>query len=236
VRWHRRRTGRLAVAVGRRPAQRASGFADAVRGLLSRLVDRWPRRTVVGCVGLATAVGWVAAGPVLAAVLALYGGAAAALALRHRRTVLHQRAETAAIDSVAELVGDLRAGASPAALALSGSGEPVAVAHGAVSVAVAVSERTGAPLADVLDRVETQLRQTQRMRRTADSHGAGTRATAFLLAILPIGGVGLGYVIGADPLALLFRTRFGGGCALIAVLLQLAGLVWSDRLARVDVA
>ena len=55
-----------------------------------------------------------------------------------------------------------------------------------------------------------------------------------LLAGLPMGGVGLGYAIGADPLAVLLHTPLGVVCAVTAIGLQLAGLAWSARITRLD--
>ncbi len=51
-----------------------------------------------------------------------------------------------------------------------------------------------------------------------------------LLAALPAGGIALGYSIGVHPLQVLLHTGLGAACALGAVLLQCAGLLWADRL------
>ena len=51
-----------------------------------------------------------------------------------------------------------------------------------------------------------------------------------MLAALPLGGIGLGYAIGADPLDVLLRTPLGAGCAMVAVVLQCAGFLWAQRL------
>ena len=96
--------------------------------------------------------------------------------------------------------------------------------------AVALAERTGAPLADLIDRIETDARSGDRARAAAIAQAAGVRATALLLAALPIGGLALGYAIGADPLAVLLHTPLGAACALCAVALQVLGLIWSQRL------
>jgi tight adherence protein B len=72
----------------------------------------------------------------------------------------------------------------------------------------------------------------ERVRLAAAAHAAGTRATAGLLAVLPVAGIGVGYGMGADPLAVLLGTPLGAGCALAALLFQVAGLVWTDRLSR----
>ena len=39
--------------------------------------------------------------------------------------------------------------------------------------------------------------------------------------------------MGADPLRILLHTPIGAACAGVAVLLQLVGLAWTNRLARV---
>ncbi|MER6596151.1 hypothetical protein ABT214_30735, partial [Micromonospora purpureochromogenes] len=59
---------------------------------------------------------------------------------------------------------------------------------------------------------------------------AGARATALLLAALPLGGIGLGYSIGADPVAVLLHTPVGAVSALTAMGLQIGGLLWAERL------
>ena len=78
------------------------------------------------------------------------------------------------------------------------------------------------------------LRGLDRVRLTAAAHAAGTRATAGLLAVLPLAGIGVGYGMGADPLHVLLHTPVGAGCLLAALLLQLAGLGWTARLTRLD--
>jgi tight adherence protein B len=99
-----------------------------------------------------------------------------------------------------------------------------------VAVAWRVADVTGAPLADLLDRLESDLRGLERVRLVAAAHAAGTRATAVLLALLPLAGIGVGYGMGADPLHVLFHTPVGVACVTAAVLLQAAGLAWTDRL------
>jgi tight adherence protein B len=102
----------------------------------------------------------------------------------------------------------------------------------ALSAAVwRLAERTGAPAADLLERVEADARTADRARDSAAAQAAGARATALLLAALPAGGIALGYGIGVDPLRVLLHTPLGAGCAAGTVLLQVAGLAWAARLA-----
>jgi tight adherence protein B len=58
----------------------------------------------------------------------------------------------------------------------------------------------------------------------------GARTTAAILAGLPVLGVGLGELIGADPVSFLVSTGVGGWLLVIGVTLACAGLVWSDRI------
>ena len=94
-----------------------------------------------------------------------------------------------------------------------------------------LAERTGAPVADLVDRIEADGRAADRGRAAAAAHAAGARATALLLAGLPAGGIALGYAIGVDPLRVLLHTPLGAACVAGALVLQLGGLAWADRLA-----
>jgi tight adherence protein B len=113
-----------------------------------------------------------------------------------------------------------------------GGGDAVAAR---LASAVALAESSGAPLADVLDRLDSHLRAMDRARRGAQAQAAGAMASAALLAVLPVAGVGLGYLVGVDPAQVLLHTALGAGCLGTAVALQLAGLAWADRLSRVEV-
>jgi tight adherence protein B len=93
-----------------------------------------------------------------------------------------------------------------------------------------LAERTGAPAADLVERIEADARAADRSLAAAEAQAAGARATALLLAVLPVGGVALGYGIGVDPLAILLHTTLGAACAAGAALLQSGGLLWADRL------
>jgi tight adherence protein B len=46
--------------------------------------------------------------------------------------------------------------------------------------------------------------------------------------------VAVGYGIGADPLRMLLHTPVGAACVGLACAFQLAGLLWTERLSRVD--
>lgn len=75
------------------------------------------------------------------------------------------------------------------------------------------------------DIVERQ-RFTDRIRAAL----AGARATAAILAGLPLGGVVLGQLIGAHPVRFLLGGGFGGVLLVVGVALIAVGLAWADRI------
>jgi tight adherence protein B len=184
-----------------------------------------PRRVVVLGVGAAVVGGLVAGGPVLAVVAAVYAGLGGRVLLRRaaRRRALADR--RLAIAKLAGLAADLRAGLPP-------SGEEFAPGRiGRLITSVwHLAERTGAPAAELVERIEADARAADRAAASAAAQAAGAQATSLLLAGLPVGGIALGVAIGADPIGVLLHTRLGGACAIGAVLLQGAGVIWSERL------
>jgi tight adherence protein B len=58
----------------------------------------------------------------------------------------------------------------------------------------------------------------------------GARTTAAVLAGLPLLGIGLGELIGAEPVRFLLSRGVGGWLLVIGASLACAGLLWSDRI------
>ncbi|MFC3739671.1 hypothetical protein [Paractinoplanes deccanensis] len=172
------------------------------------------------------AVGLLAGGPVAAVVLAVYAGLGGRALIRRsaRRAAATERA--AALDDLAALAADLRAGLPPAAATVA---ETDRLSRLTASV-WRLAERTGAPAADLVERIEADARATDRAAAATAAQAAGAQATALLLAALPGAGIGLGVFIGADPVQVLLHTPLGAACALVAVVLQVAGLLWAERL------
>ncbi|NES13253.1 MULTISPECIES: type II secretion system F family protein [Micromonospora] len=209
------------------PGRSRVGAPDrSIAGRGAALGGQPARHALPAAALLGGGVGLVLGGPVGAVVLAAYGGLGArAVRRRHARRSAEQ-ARRRELDRLCALAADLRAGL-PVTLALADGPERVArLARAAVRLA----DRTGAPLAELLERVEADARATDRGLAAAAAQAAGARATAWLLAALPLGGIGLGYAIGVDPVTVLLRTPVGGGSALAAVTLQIGGLLWAERL------
>jgi tight adherence protein B len=178
------------------------------------------RPLLAGSVGLLAVLGMLAGGPVGGVVVGSYAALATRALLRRskRRQAAAERTRT--LDDLAGLAADLRAGLPPTALA----------STSLTSSVWRLAERTGAPAADLVERIEADARASDRAAAAAAAQAAGAQATAMLLAALPLGGIGLGVTIGADPLGVLLHTPIGAACAIAAVLLQCGGLLWSERL------
>jgi len=107
-----------------------------------------------------------------------------------------------------------------------------APAAAGLASAWATAHASGAGLAGVVERVTDELTAQLELRREIDSQLAAPRATARLLALLPLGGMALGVFLGVDPLRMLLGTTVGLCCLVVGSALALAGVVWVDRLAR----
>jgi tight adherence protein B len=199
----------------------------AVRERLARLGTTDPRRLTLLTAAAAGGIGMLAGGPVAAVVLAAYSVFGVRVTLRRwaRKAVDARRSRC--LDDLCALAAELRAGLPPQRVAVVHGDDRISELTGAVW---RLAERTGAPAADLVERIESDARTADRAARSAAAQAAGAQATAMLLAALPLGGIGLGYSIGADPLYILLHTRLGAACAIGAVLLQCAGLLWADRL------
>ncbi|MGC5009500.1 type II secretion system F family protein [Streptosporangium sp. DT93] len=93
-----------------------------------------------------------------------------------------------------------------------------------------VSVTTGAVLATLVDRVAASLREAQAHRRDVVAQLAGPRATARLLAGLPLLGLLMATGLGMRPLHFLFGGPAGMGCLVIGLALDGGGLWWTRRL------
>ncbi|MFE3442049.1 hypothetical protein ACFXNW_03365 [Nocardia sp. NPDC059180] len=96
--------------------------------------------------------------------------------------------------------------------------------HVAEHHGLALAELLGAARADLIGRIRFRGRTTAAL--------AGARATATVLAGLPLLGVGLGQLMGAAPLHVLFVEPAGAFLLPLGTALACAGLLWSDEITR----
>jgi tight adherence protein B len=74
------------------------------------------------------------------------------------------------------------------------------------------------------------MRAAEAQRRAIEAELAGPRASAQLLAVLPLVGVGFAAALGAHPVHVLLHTPVGVGCLLAGLLLDATGVLWTRRL------
>lgn len=114
--------------------------------------------------------------------------------------------------------------------AASGSAPPVRGAWAALACAWAVALESGAPLAGALERVAESLHALADADRQVDLAIAGPVATARIVALLPLVGLGMGLLIGADPLGVMLGTIPGAAAGLAGAALLAVGIRWNRRL------
>ncbi|MFD1815898.1 type II secretion system F family protein [Rhodococcus gannanensis] len=101
-----------------------------------------------------------------------------------------------------------------------------------IAAAWRIAERHGVPLAELLDAARTDLVGRRRFRARVDAGMAGARATATVLACLPVLGIALGQMMGAHPIGVLLAGGIGGVLLVVGTALACAGLAWADRITR----
>jgi tight adherence protein B len=131
------------------------------------------------------------------------------------------------VTAMVEVGGSVAEGVRLAAGQVDGAGAP---ALGWLAVTAEVIERSGAPAALVLDRIGEGLLAEIAGAQDREVALAGPRATAGVLAALPLGGLLLAPLAGVDPLAALLGTPAGWACAVTGGALWAAGRWWSRHL------
>ncbi|MBG6224481.1 tight adherence protein B [Arthrobacter sp. CAN_A2] len=95
-----------------------------------------------------------------------------------------------------------------------------------------VAERSGAPLAGILEQYAVQLDAQLDGLSARETALAGPRATVVLLAWLPAVGLVLAFALGVNPLEVLLGSSLGRLALASGVLLMLVARLWSRSLVR----
>lgn len=93
-----------------------------------------------------------------------------------------------------------------------------------------LAESHGLTMAALMTAAHRDLAERQRFSLRVTASMAGARATAAILAGLPLLGIGLGQLIGAEPVRFLVSPGVGSGCLAVGAVLACCGVVWSDRI------
>jgi len=88
----------------------------------------------------------------------------------------------------------------------------------------------GLAIATLMRAAQRDIAERQRFSARVSSSMAGARATATILAGLPVLGVLLGQLIGARPLSFLLGGHAGGWLLVVGSVLACGGLLWCDRI------
>lgn len=100
-----------------------------------------------------------------------------------------------------------------------------------VASAWQVSLTSGAVMSTAVAGVADSARRRQATARLVASELAAARATAVLLALLPVGVLGLGSGLGGDPVGFLLSTTVGLVSLAAGMGLGLLGLLWVEHIA-----
>jgi tight adherence protein B len=88
----------------------------------------------------------------------------------------------------------------------------------------------GLAMSALMQAAQRDIAERQRFSGQVQSAMAGARATAAILAGLPLFSVLMGQLIGARPMAFLLGGQLGGWLLVIGLTLVCGGLLWSDRI------
>ncbi len=197
--------GALVVVVLRRhrARRRANGEAAVAAQQLAAAISRITEELRSGSSPAAALAGVSADGPRAQAVLA---PAAAAARLGDGVASALRRAAAATPDTAADVERIARAWS--------------------------LAERHGIPLAELLGQTHEDIRWRVRFSAGVRAQLAGPRATATVLTALPLLGIGLGQLVGADPVGVLRGGVLGQVLLVAGVVLAAAGHAWSERILR----
>jgi tight adherence protein B len=218
---------------------------------------RWAAAGAIAAVVLAVAL---VPGRLLALVLVIGAAALGVTALlaRRRRRQEAERFGDQTLEACELLAAELQAG-QPSGVALDRVSEEFRALHAAarahqlgsdvpaawrelaarpgggdlrlVAGAWQVAARSGSGLADAVGGVAASLRAIRATRRVVASELASARATARLMAALPVLALLMGTGIGGNPWAFLFGTGLGLACLGGGLAFGLAGIWWIEAIA-----
>lgn len=99
-----------------------------------------------------------------------------------------------------------------------------------IAVCWSLASDHGLAMATLMRAAQRDIVERQRFSLGVDASLAGARATAAILAGLPLVGIALGELIGAHPTSFLLGGGAGGWLLVIGAGLIGAGVLWSDRI------
>ncbi|MBV8776186.1 MAG: type II secretion system F family protein [Alphaproteobacteria bacterium] len=118
----------------------------------------------------------------------------------------------------------------PAGLRSAGGSSALPAHWDRLAVCWQLASEHGLAMSTLMRAAQRDIVERQRFSTRVTSTLAGARATAAILAGLPVLGVLLGQLIGAQPLRFLLNGHAGGWLLVVGTMLACGGLLWSDRI------
>ena len=190
---------------------------------------RWRRRRRPGDVETAALALLDAAGPALRAGLTPTAAVRLAVTSAHGLPSIEVHRFVERLEVAARL--GLPASSAWAELAARSGSGPVAFVAGAWRL----SEVTGAPLAEAVERAAEALRDARSRQRRVAVAVAGPRATVLVLTALPLTGPLFGLACGLSPFELYLGSSLASVSVCAGVVLLLLGRLWCRHLVRTAV-
>jgi tight adherence protein B len=134
------------------------------------------------------------------------------------------------VRALSEVAAAARLGGDVPAVLRSAGPAPLRAWLGRLADAWSLADRYGIPLADLLDAVRSDTEHRVRFAAEVQARLAGPRATAAVLAGLPLLGLALGQAVGAAPWHVLCETVVGQVLLVIGTAAACVGVLWSARL------
>lgn len=95
-----------------------------------------------------------------------------------------------------------------------------------------LSNETGAPLTPTLNRFIKQVKNQIELKQEINSELASTKATVSILSALPILGILLSSLLGANSINWLFGSNMGRVCLALGIGLNALGIFWVKQIVR----
>lgn len=103
-----------------------------------------------------------------------------------------------------------------------------------IITAILIQRETGSNLSEVLDHVAHTIRERERMRGEIKTLTAQKKLSGFVVGGLPLALVIIFFLINPDYMALLFTTGLGKFLLILAVALDVIGILWIRRIVNIE--
>jgi tight adherence protein B len=102
----------------------------------------------------------------------------------------------------------------------------------ALALAVAISDVSGARMGNAISSLTRDVLATRDEHNEIKAELAATKATIAILAALPLMGLFMGKLVGANPFQWLLSSPIGHACLFLAISLEGIGIWWIHRLIK----